>query len=310
MSTERAELERTAQLLNDVFAHTEPLTADSLHWYYDENPVAAAAVGRVEDGDRRVGNYALVPQVFVEPGGQRRTLGVGVDLAVAPEARGAGTFRRTVEDAYARGTAAGFDGILGVANANSAPRMVSTLGWRALEPLPVTLCPPVGNPRGTEDHAVTPELLGGPVFERLTDGGFLRPDHHGFAPDWTPDVLRWRLSRPGARYWLHVSDDLVTVSTRTHMAKVPFGVVLKVLARPGRRQAVPVGRVAAAVARCHRTPFVVHWGRNPWLRIRGIPLPQARMPSPLSLVLHSFHEGFVPASFELAAMEFLDFDAY
>lgn len=309
MSTDRAELERVARLLNGVFAHADPLTPESLHWYYDENPVAAAAVGRVEDGDQRVGNYALVPQVFAEPGGQRRTLGVGVDLAVAPESRGAGTFRRTVEDACARGAAAGFDGILGVANANSAPRMVSTLGWRALEPLPVTLCPPVGR-SGLVDHPVTTELLDGPVFERLTAGGFLLPDHHGYAPDWTPETLRWRLRRPGSPYWLHVSDDLLVVSTRTHISRVPFGVVLKVLARPGLRAAVPVGRVAAALARCHRTPFVVHWGRNPWMRVRGVRLPQSRMPSPLSLVLHSFHEGFAPASFELAGMEFLDFDAY
>jgi hypothetical protein len=86
--------------------------------------------------------------------------------------------------------------------------------------------------------------------------------------------------------------------------------VLKVLARPGLDRPVPIGHVAAALARCHHTPFVVHWGRNPWLRIRGVRLPQSRMPSPLSLVLHSFQEGFVPASFELAGMEFLDFDAY
>jgi GNAT superfamily N-acetyltransferase len=310
VSTDRVELERAARLLNDVFAHSEALTADALRWYYDENPVAAAAVGRVEDGDRRVGNYALIPQVYIEPGGTRRTLGVGVDLAVAPEARGAGTFRRTVEDAYGRGTAAGFDGILGVANANSAPRMVSTLGWRALEPLPVTLCQPLGRPSDLVDHLVDDDLLEGPVFERLTDGGFVLPDHHGFAPLWTPEVLRWRLRRPGARYWLHASDDLLVVSTRTHLARVPFGVVLKVLARPGLDRPVPIGHVAAALARCHHTPFVVHWGRNPWLRIRGVRLPQSRMPSPLSLVLHSFQEGFVPASFELAGMEFLDFDAY
>ena len=73
---------------------------------------------------------------------------------------------------------------------------------------------------------------------------------------------------------------------------------------------VPSGRVAALVARVHRTPMVVHWGRNPWLRVRGVRLPQSRMPPPLSLVLHPFHDGFDPSSFELSTFEFLDFDAY
>ena len=70
------------------------------------------------------------------------------------------------------------------------------------------------------------------------------------------------------------------------------------------------GRVAALLARVHRTPMVVHWGRNPWLRVRGVRLPQSRMPSPLSLVLHPFHDGFDASSFELSTFEFLDFDAY
>jgi len=310
MSTPVSELERTARLLNDVFHHDPPLTVDALRWYYDENPVAAAAVGRVVEGERRLGNYALVPNDYVDLSGTRRRLGVGVDLAVDPDARGSGAFRRTVEDAYARGTAAGFDGILGVANANSAPRMVATLGWRALDPLPVTLLPPVGRPGPVRSVTATPALLSSPAFDRLTEGGFVAPRQPGFAPEWTPELLRWRLARPGATYVLHAAEGYVAVSTRTRISGVPFGVLLKVLARPGLAAPVPSGRVAAVVARHHRTPFVVHWGRSPWLRVRGVRLPASRMPSPLSLVLHPFHDGFDAESFELSAMEFLDFDAY
>jgi GNAT superfamily N-acetyltransferase len=310
MSTDPAELARAAALLNEVFEPSSPLTAASLAWFYDDNPVGPAAVGRVEEDGRRLGNYALVPQEFVDPGGTRRRLGIGIDLAVHPDARGSGAFRRTVEDAYSRAIAGGIDGILGVANANSAPRMVATLGWRSLEPLPVTLCPPTARPERLEDLQVTDHLLDGPEFERITSGGFPLPAVPGFAPVWTADVLRWRLRRPGASYWLHVSDRLLVVSTRTHMAGLPFAVVLKVLPRRQLDQLVPMTGIASAVGRFHRTPLVVHWGRNPWLRISGVRLPQARMPSPLSLVLHSLSDSFVPASLSLAAFEFLDFDAY
>lgn len=305
--TDEAELARTAALLNDVFGHVNPITVESLRWYYDDNPAGLAAVGRVDDGDRRIGNYALVPQTFVATNGDRRILGVGVDLAVDPGARGSGAFRRTVEDAYERGASQGFDGILGVANANSAPRMVATLGWRSLDPLPVTMVPAVGSARGfrsAADEADIDTLLAGVRIDR-----FPRSSTTGYAPIWTLDYLRWRLARPGADYAVHVSDDVVIVSTRTKVAGVPFAVILKVLPRRERVR-VRIGRIAAVVGRHHRAPFAIHWGRNPTMPLRGIPLPQSRMPSPLSLVLHSFVAEFDRDGFELGEFEFLDFDAY
>ena len=305
--TEDAELQRTADLLNHVFEHADPLTVESLRWYYDENPAGAAAVGRVEDGDRRIGNYALVPNRFRSTSGEERVLGVGVDLAVDPDARGSGAFRRTVEDSYERGIAQGFDGILGVANANSAPRMVATLGWRALPALPVTMIPAVGGTRGFTSLAVDEQSLG--MVESLVSGEFPRTSTSGFAPVWTPELLRWRLRRPGHSYSLHISDDIVVVSTRTHVSKVPFGVILAVLARR-QSDPLPVGRVAAVVGRHHRAPLVIHWGKSPALRMRGVPLPQRFMPSPLALVLHRFAADFDTNDFALGEFGFLDFDAY
>ncbi len=310
MSFGDAELARTAALLNEVFGHEHPLTVDSLRWYYEANPVGPAAVGNVEDGDRRLGNYALVPQRFESGDGRSAVLGVGVDLAVSPSARGGGVFRRTVEDSYARAIELGHDGILGVANANSAPRMVSTLGWRALDPLPVTLCFPGASGGGFTAAETDTAYLEGPALDEIAPQGFIRPAAPGFAPLWTPELLRWRLARPEFRYWVHVAPDLVVISTRTRVAGTPFGVVLKTLARRPITRPVSGRRVAATVARTHRTPFVIHWGRTPWVRYRGLPLPQSRMPSPLSLVLHRHHDGFVEQHFELSAFEFLDFDAY
>ena len=305
--TDDAELQRTATLLNHVFEHADPLTVASLRWYYDENPAGEAAVGRVEEDGKRLGNYALIPNRYRSIAGEERVLGVGVDLAVDPDARGSGAFRRTVEDSYARGTSMGFDGILGVANANSAPRMVATLGWRSLAALPVTMIPAVGSTKGFRSTEITTETID--VVDSLVDDEFPRSSTSGFAPIWTTELLRWRLQRPGHSYSVHVSDDLVVVSTRTHVAKLPFGVILGVLSRRDVPR-VPVGRVAAVVGRHHKAPFVIHWGRSPALRMRGVPLPQKLMPSPLSLVLHPFVSDFNRDTFELGEFGFLDFDAY
>ncbi len=171
--TDDLELHRTAALLNQVFDHPNPLTPESLRWYYDENPAGSAAVGRVEEDGKRLGNYALIPNRFRSISGEERILGLGVDLAVDPDARGSGAFRRTVEDSYERGVAQGFDGILGVANANSAPRMVATLGWRSLAPLPVTMIPAIGRTSGFQSTTITKSTVD--VVDGLVDGEFEEP---------------------------------------------------------------------------------------------------------------------------------------
>jgi hypothetical protein len=300
----------TADLLNEVFGFDPPIGPDHLTWYYDRNPAGVASVGRVEDdtGARRLGNYALVPLRF-RRGTEELVLGLGVDLAVRPEARGAGTFRRTVEDAYARGTADGLDGILGVANAQSAPRMVQTLGWASLPPLPVRLLPPRPSRALPRTHPVDAALLASSLLDDLLPAHPVLPAD-GWAPPWTPELLRWRLAKPRARYVLHAGDDLVAVSTRTVIKGVPFAVLLKVLPRRPLAAPVPASVVAGALARHHRTPFVVHWGANAHLRLRGVPLPRERMPSPLELVTYAFTPRFDAAALRFATFEFLDFDAY
>jgi GNAT superfamily N-acetyltransferase len=307
--SERSEHERTAAMLNHVFTFDPPLLPDDLRWYYDDNPAGTAAVGRVEEGGRRLGNYALVPLPLARGDGSSITLGVGVDLAVDPDARGKGTFRSTVEDSYARGTAAGLDGILGVANANSAPRMVSTLGWRALPDLPARmLLPGLGRHR-YRTRRVDAAYLASADFDAATAGGFApQGGPAGFAPVWTPEQLRWRLAKRRARYWVHASPELLAVSTVTKVKGIPFAVLLKTLPRSTRP--VDGGALVRHLQRVHLTPFVIHWGRAPQLRLRGVTLPRRFLPSPLALVLHAFTDHFDRESFSLEAFEFLDFDAY
>lgn len=307
--TDDVELERAARMLNAVFEHADPLDVPSLRWSYDESPMGRAAVGRVDDGDRRLGNYALQPLRFADGAGRRLTLGIGIDLAVDPEARGGGTFRRTVEDAYQRGRAAGFDGILGIANANSAPRMVAAMGWRALPPFRATLLAP-GRARtrfvttGSEDPGFAPAVAA------LAARGLAAPSSSGWSPEWDVESLTWRLRRPRHQYWLHVSEQHVVVSTRTKVAGTRFAVVLKVLGRAGANTTLSSRDVSGLLRAVHRTPLAIHWGRGPWFEARGVTLPESRMPSPLSLVLHSLQPQFDQDAFMLDALEFLDFDAY
>ena len=307
-----SDLRPTADLLNRVFGFDPPIDDDHLAWYYRDNPEGTASVGRVDDGDRQLGNYSLVPLRFHARTGPDVRLGLGVDLATHPDARGTGAFRRTVEDSYRVGSADGLDGILGVANAQSAPRMTKTMGWRLLPDLRARFLVPAGRTGPTTSHPVDAGFLGGPVPDEVLPEPILPPGH-GYGTRWTADLLRWRLARPGARYILHVRDDVALVSTVARQGPLRVGVLLKVLPRSADARAT-VGSVAATLARHHRTPFILHWGVSPHLVGTGVVLPRRLMPSPLSLVLHVFDDAGVPrldeGALAVTSFEFLDFDAY
>jgi hypothetical protein len=136
----------------------------------------------------------------------------------------------------------------------------------------------------------------------------------GHATIWSADLLRWRLARPGARYTLHVGSDVVLVSCMTMAGPVRVAVLLKAILRRQLEGLLPSGPLAAALARHHRTPFVIHWGANPGIRFSGIRVPRRLQPSPLGIVLHRLSPAggsrIGDDGISLTSFEFLDFDAY
>jgi len=94
------------------------------------------------------------------------------------------------------------------------------------------------------------------------------------------------------------------------MKGLRFALILKVLVRRPILEPFALAGIARSVMVQRGTPLVVYWGRNPVLRVRGIRLPQEKMPSPLALVLHGLKPSFDEQGFELGSFEFLDFDAY
>ena len=193
------DLRPTADLLNLVFGFQPPIGIDHLNWYYRGNPHGRASVGRAYDDGRLVGNYALIPMQFQSNHGPSLRLGLGVDLSTRPDSRGTGAFRRTVEDSYRVGTADGLDGILGVANAQSVPRMVETLGWRRLPDCPARFIAPLSDSIPTSSHLVDAALLAGSLPDQALPQP-TSPPPTGLGALWTADLLRWRLARPCLLY--------------------------------------------------------------------------------------------------------------
>ena len=307
------DLRATADLLNTVFAHDPPMGVSHLAWYYHQNPTGRAAVGQAHDEGRLVGNYALVPLRFRSATGPALVLGLGVDLSVHPAARGSGAYRRTVEDSYRVGTEAGLDGILGVANAESAPRMVETMGWRMLPLLTSRLLVATPGRHGFVTHPVNRSLLDSDTIEQMLPQE-VPGSVNGHGATWDSTHLRWRLGRPGAEYVVHERDDVLLVSTTTTVRRLRVAVLLKVIPRRVQADLIPSGPLAAALATHHCTPLVLHWGANPSVRFLRVSIPRRLQPSPLVLVVHPFADNGVPrfdaGALSITGFEFLDFDAY
>ena len=165
----------------------------------------------------------------------------------------------------------------------------------------------------TSSHPVDAALLAGPLPNQALPRP-TSPPPVGLGTLWTADLLRWRLARPGARYVLHLRDDVTFVSTTTLHGRLRVAVLLKVLARQETVKPVALRDLAATLARYHRTPLILYWGVNPLVQGGGVLLPRRLMPSPLGLVLHPFDDDGVPRidvdSIDVTSFEFLDFDAY
>ncbi len=303
---ENLDLLLTANLLNDVFKPKTSISVEYLDWQYHENPAGSACIGYLLETNEQISNYALIPKIFENNLGNRITLGVGVDLAVSPNSRGKGLFRKTIEKSYEAGIKGNLDGILGVANSQSSPRMTEAMGWRKLPSLDFRLLKLSRSEVELETFPLEAnELKQSPPEEFFDFENFTHPS--GFSPIWNAELLKWRLSRPGANYYLHASESAVLVTTKISIGGIKIAVLLKAFPVNPNKVPFPIAPFASGIAKYHKTPFVAYWGKNHHFRMDGLKIPRKFQPSPLDLVIHFFETD---SNFELTEFELLDFDAF
>ncbi|MBD26334.1 MAG: hypothetical protein CL452_01090 [Acidimicrobiaceae bacterium] len=302
---ENLDLFSTAELLNNVFKPKTPITTEQLEWQYHKNPAGSACIGYLLEANRQISNYALIPKIFKNHLGNEITLGVGVDLAVSPDSRGKGLFRKTIENSYKAGIKGNLDGILGVANSQSSPRMTEAMGWRKLPSLDFRLLKVSrsGAVLHTSQHKSDYKSC---TVDGLRDLETFAPSS-SFSPLWNAELLNWRLSRPGVDYYTHSHESAFLITTKISIRGIKIAVLLKAFPVDPNKTPLSITPFVSGVAKYHKTPFVVHWGKNPHFKINGLKIPRKFQPSPLDLVVHFFHEE---NNFELNEFELLDFDAF
>lgn len=281
-----------------------------LDWQYDENPVGGAFRESLDDPDRgRIAHGAAVPQ-RLRRGAERLGFLQIVNIVTVPDRQREGVMALLLSRGVPHAIEAGYVGGYGITNDASTGMALKSFGATFAGTLPVSVVAPVPvSTRSVHTLEVTPALLGSAEFEHLTADLDDFPSQH-WTQCWTTEMLRWRLARPGSRYWLHVTPELVAVSARRTVRRIPVAVLCKFLPRGGRRGPLSARSVFAAACATHRAPAALHIGFNAHVPVRGVPVPRRLRPAPLNVACLSISAAMDPTTFRFDTFELLDFDAF
>jgi hypothetical protein len=320
------DLRATAALLRDAFPIPAFASDAYLRWLYHDNPCGAAIVGNVDD-DRgeRVAHLGLVPQIWRSPDrNERFLLALNAVHAVRKYVRQERvrtrrdrpkrTLASLAAGLYEQAAGVDYLGVFGVPNARSTHSFVHKQGFRLIRPLPVRACLPLPPWRGKVDSfEVDASFRQSERFDAIVAGLDELP-----VDRWVQQAsaawLRWRLSRPLARYALHRGPRGIAISTEEARAGSRFAVILRLYPRTDTGWAGG-GRILAndlvyAACKFHRTPFAVYAGFNRHMTVWGIPVPRRYLPAPLNLSILSLQPKLDQAHFDVDTYEFLDGDQY
>lgn len=309
----RSDVDRNTELLDAELPSHRFVDSRYLHWLYHQNPYGDAIQRSVDDdAGVRVGHYALVPQRFRSPDGVFPAA-FSLNAVVRSGGQRKGLFTQMGLEIYEEAGAAGWLLTTGVCNEKSIGAVVKYMGWKWPGPLPVRLIVPISmaskESRRVVSRTVDADYLASDEFAALA-AGLDRSPVAQWTNSYSVEYLRWRLACPSTTYAIHVSDELVAITTTDQRARVPAAVVLKLLPRDGRAGPLRADRLVSAACRFHHAPYAVYAGFNAHVMVRGMQPPRRLQPSPLNLIIRSLSPTIDQGPLMIDTFEFLDMDAY
>lgn len=276
---DQATLARYGALFAACFPGTGKFTPDYLTWLYVANPDGPAVGFDAWDGERLAAHYVCIPaRAWVE--GKETLVLLSLNTATHPDYQGKGLFTKLAAATFEAGAAGGFDGVYGVANANSTPGFVRKLGFQLVRPLEARIGV------GALQHRQAPA-----------------PASLSFERSWNAQSLAWRCANPHNPVWRKAD------GAGQQFYAAAFGMKL-----PAYAELPPVaGAQASSAAAPALSPLRLFLGLAPdasasyW----NYPsIPQRLRPSPLNLIYRSFAPRVTALDPSRIAFSFLDFDAY
>jgi len=275
-----ATIARYGALFAACFPGVDKFTPAYLDWLYLANPDGQAVGYDAWDGETLAAHYVCIPaRAWVE--GREATVLLSLNTATHPDYQGKGLFTRLAAMTFEAGAAAGYDGVYGVANANSTPGFVRKLGFQLVRPLEAR----VG--LGALRHGPRPA-----------------PQTLSFERSWSEAALAWRCANPHN-----------AVARRDGAARRQFHAAAMGSHLPAYAELGPAPSTAAATGGERRmlSPLRLFIGLAPdasanyW---NYASIPMKLRPSPLNLIYRSFTERVSALDPSRIQFSFLDFDAY
>ncbi|MGE5625413.1 MAG: GNAT family N-acetyltransferase [Bacillota bacterium] len=275
VTSDDAALAKLAELFGATWSDQPHLDLAYLRWLYRDNPRGPVIGFNAWVGGNVAGHYAVIPILALHEG-ETRHAALSLNTAVHPEHQGKGLFTRLAADTYALAARQGVHHVVGVANANSSHGFTQKLGFQLISPLKARfVSTPPREPAATA------------AWEQA----------------WSPEVYRWRLARPHARYrWSRLHGSLCWWSaTHVHgiQALMQYGV------SPPYDELLRAG-----VPRGGWNPLRMWIGLEPEHEPRGFDLPAALRRSPLNLIFKPLQGGAAMPDPRHVRFSLADFDAY
>ena len=277
-----ATLAQYGALFAACFPGTDKFTPAYLDWLYLANPDGAAVGYDAWDGERLAAHYVCVPARAWVEGREARVL-LSLNTATHPDYQGKGLFTKLAAMTYEAGAEAGFDGVYGVANANSTPGFIRKLGFQLVRPLEARIG--VGALR----HA--PKAPASALsFER----------------SWSPEALAWRCANPHNRVWHRATGQRL----QFHAPAVGVVPAYAELDAGSGTNTLPTSTSSQGPA---PSPLRLFIGLAPDANSRYwnyASIPLKLRPSPLNLIWRGFSPRVPQLDPARIQFTFLDFDAY
>ena len=276
MGYEARDIRDLTAFLKLVWPDVGRLNPEYLNWLYVENPSGTAIGMNAWSGDKLVGHYVIVP-ISAQYNGSQTRAALSLNTAVHPDFRGQGLFKKLAERTYDSAAHLKVDHVVGVANANSTPGFIRSLGFQLVAPLPARMfmrCP---------RSAISSQFK--------------------WSRSWSKRELQWRLKNPACRYSFQEHSGTLEVNAPTQYPGLSC--VLKLESDPERMAVI---RSNLTVKRNFRPRLWFGMNRDlHFAPLTSVKVPGPLRPAALNLIFKSLQE---PAQLDARDVEFnaLDFD--
>lgn len=254
-------------LLQSVFQKNY-FSKEYLKWQYFDNPLGPAVGFDYVFNGSVVAHYACIP---ISISGSDSQYLLSLNTATRPDFQGKGLFKKLANCTYEYASTE-FQGVLGVANSQSFPGFIRSLGFQHI---------------GNLD---------------LRWGSLNRGSVMAQAVDYSDSILRWRLDSPRGGFSSSLTEGGTLVKRRLN----PFLPPLSVLLAPASEDSL---QEKQEILKFPRNGLTLDWNKH-LPSLKGITLPERFKPSPLNLIFQDFQDSSRSSFSPVSTFTFLDFDAF